>query len=87
MEIPVYLVVQTRNSILISTFYALSDAIGKGGASLLSELRNYVFARVAQDSVRSVGRNLFLHLHNLDLNFHLSRQTGALSKAIDRGTR
>ena len=46
-----------------------------------------MFARVAQNSIRNVGRNMFLHLHNLDLNFHLSRQTGALSKAIDRGTR
>jgi len=53
----------------------------------MNELRNYVFAKVAQDSIRRVGRNVFLHLHSLDLNFHLSRQTGALSKAIDRGTR
>lgn len=65
----------------------LLDALARGGASLFSELRNYVFAQVAQNSVRSVGKRLFLHLHNLDLNFHLSRQTGAMSKAIDRGTR
>ena len=53
----------------------------------MNELRNAVFARVAQSSIRRLARNVFLHLHNLDLSFHLSRQTGALSKAIDRGTR
>ena len=56
-------------------------------ASGFNELRNAVFAKVAQNSIRRVAQNVFLHLHNLDLPFHLNRQTGALSKAIDRGTR
>lgn len=59
----------------------------RASASLFNELRNAVFAKVAHDSIRTVARNVFLHLHKLDLSFHLSRQTGALSKAIDRGTR
>lgn len=42
---------------------------------------------MAQNSIRKIAKNVFLHLHSLDLNFHLSRQTGALSKAIDRGSR
>lgn len=46
-----------------------------------------MFGTVAQSSIRRIAKNVFLHLHNLDLGFHLSRQTGALSKAIDRGTR
>ena len=46
-----------------------------------------MFSKVAQSSIRRVAKNVFLHLHSLDLGFHLSRQTGALSKAIDRGTR
>ncbi|CAI9584157.1 unnamed protein product [Staurois parvus] len=50
-------------------------------------MRNAVFGKVAQSSIRRIAKNVFLHLHNLDLGFHLSRQTGALSKAIDRGTR
>lgn len=54
---------------------------------MFNELRNAVFAKVAHDSIRRVAKSVFLHLHNLDLSFHLSRQTGALSKAIDRGTR
>jgi ATP-binding cassette subfamily B (MDR/TAP) protein 7 len=41
-----------------------------------------VFAKVAQHSIRRIARNVFLHLHNLDLAFHLSRQTGALSKVF-----
>lgn len=46
-----------------------------------------MFGKVAQSSIRRIAKNVFLHLHSLDLGFHLSRQTGALSKAIDRGTR
>lgn len=63
------------------------DGLARAGATLMSELRSAVFGKVAQHSIRKVARNVFLHLHNLDLSFHLSRQTGALSKAIDRGTR
>lgn len=64
-----------------------SDGIGRATASGFNELRNAVFGKVAQNSIRRVAKNVFLHLHNLDLSFHLSRQTGGLSKAIDRGTR
>lgn len=53
----------------------------------MNEIRNAVFAKVAQDSIRRVAKGVFLHLHNLDLSFHLNRRTGALNKAIDRGSR
>ncbi|GAQ89311.1 ABC transporter ATP-binding protein [Klebsormidium nitens] len=56
-------------------------------SSLSNELRNAVFAKVAQGTIRVVAKKVFLHLHNLDLTYHLSRQTGALSRTIDRGTR
>lgn len=56
------------------------DGIARAGAAGFNELRNAVFAKVAQHSIRRIARNVFLHLHNLDLAFHLSRQTGALSK-------
>nr|QST14982.1 ABCB7 protein [Diaphanosoma celebensis] len=65
----------------------LGYGVARMGASGFGELRNAVFAKVSQHSVREVAKNVFLHLHNLDLNFHLNRQTGALSKAIDRGSR
>ncbi|XP_075394991.1 iron-sulfur clusters transporter ABCB7, mitochondrial [Tenrec ecaudatus] len=61
--------------------------VSRAGAAFFNEARNAVFGKVAQNSIRRIAKNVFLHLHNLDLGFHLSRQTGALSKAIDRGTR
>ncbi len=59
----------------------------RAGSSLFGELRSAIFARVAQSSVTKLATQVFRHLHHLDLNFHLNRQTGALSKTIDRGTR
>ncbi|EJD07002.1 iron-sulfur clusters transporter ATM1 [Fomitiporia mediterranea MF3/22] len=57
------------------------------GATLFTELLNAVFASVGQKAVRRVARETFEHLLNLDLKFHLSRQTGGLTRAIDRGTK
>ena len=57
------------------------------GAAVFQEFRNAIFASVAQKAIRRVAGNIFTHLLNLDLSFHLSRQTGGLSRAIDRGTK
>jgi ATP-binding cassette, subfamily B (MDR/TAP), member 7 len=57
------------------------------GATVFTELRNAVFASVAQKAIRNVARNVFNHLLKLDFNFHLSRQTGGLTRALDRGTK
>jgi ATP-binding cassette subfamily B (MDR/TAP) protein 7 len=57
------------------------------GSALASEARNAVFAKVAQAAIRNVTHQVFVHLHGLDHNFHLSRQTGALNRIIERGTR
>ncbi|KAJ8733062.1 hypothetical protein PYW07_015661 [Mythimna separata] len=65
----------------------LGYGIARAGAAGFNELRNAVFAKVAQHSIRKLACNVFIHLHNLDLSFHLGRQTGALSKTIDRGSR
>ncbi len=56
-------------------------------ASLFQELRDAVFSAVAQHTVRRVGHATFQHLHALSLRFHLDRQTGGLSRAIERGTK
>lgn len=56
-------------------------------ATVFQELRNAVFASVAQKAIRNVAKNVFAHLLRLDLNFHLSRQTGGLTRALDRGTK
>ncbi|THG95220.1 hypothetical protein EW026_g6390 [Hermanssonia centrifuga] len=57
------------------------------GATLFGEMLNAVFANVGQRAIRKVARETFEHLLNLDLKFHLSRQTGGLTRAIDRGTK
>jgi ABC-type transport system involved in Fe-S cluster assembly fused permease/ATPase subunit len=51
------------------------------------ELRDAIFAKVAQRSIRSVALNVFRHLHALSLRFHLERQTGGLSRSVERGTK
>uniref|UniRef100_A0A8C4GMT1 Iron-sulfur clusters transporter ABCB7, mitochondrial n=1 Tax=Dicentrarchus labrax TaxID=13489 RepID=A0A8C4GMT1_DICLA len=71
----------------MATAVLIGYGASRACAALFNELRNTVFGKVAQSSIRRIAKNVFLHLHNLDLGFHLSRQTGALSKAIDRGTR
>jgi ATP-binding cassette, subfamily B (MDR/TAP), member 7 len=67
--------------------FVLIDGSARILATLFSELRNAVFAQVGQRAVRSVARRTFAHLLDLDLRFHLTRQTGGLTRAIDRGTK
>ncbi len=65
--------------------------IAYGGARVMSlvfgELRDAIFARVGQRAIRSVALKAFVHLHSLSLRYHMERQTGGLSRAIERGTR
>ncbi|XP_069748911.1 iron-sulfur clusters transporter ABCB7, mitochondrial isoform X2 [Narcine bancroftii] len=77
----------TSTVITMATAVLIGYGVSRICAAAFNELRNAVFGKVAQSSIRRIAKNVFLHLHNLDLGFHLSRQTGALSKAIDRGTR
>ncbi|TFY50556.1 hypothetical protein EVG20_g11450, partial [Dentipellis fragilis] len=65
----------------------LGYGLARVGAALFGELLNAVFANVGQRAIRTVARDTFEHLLNLDLRFHLSRQTGGLTRAIDRGTK
>ncbi|XP_060819825.1 iron-sulfur clusters transporter ABCB7, mitochondrial isoform X3 [Bombus pascuorum] len=71
----------------VATSLLIGYGVARAGAAGFSELRNAVFAKVAHHSIRKIAKNVFLHLHNLDMAFHLGRQTGALSKTIDRGSR
>ena len=57
------------------------------GAVLFGELRNAIFASVAQTAIRTVALGTFKHLLNMDLAFHLLRQTGGITRAIERGTK
>ena len=56
-------------------------------SALFTELRELVFARVTQRAVRTIALQVFEHLHALSLRFHLERQTGGLTRDIERGTR
>jgi len=74
---------------------ALTVAVGLivayGGARIMaqgfSELRDAIFAKVVQRATRVVGLATFRHLHGLSLRFHLDRRTGAVSRAIERGSK
>ena len=52
---------------------------------IFAEIRDTLFGRVTERAIRRIGLKVFNHLHQLDLNFHLNRQTGGLSRDIDRG--
>ena len=55
--------------------------------TLLTELRELIFAKVTESAVRTVALQVFRHLHALSMRFHLERQTGGLTRDIERGTR
>ena len=55
--------------------------------ALFTELREILFARVTQQAVRTIALQVFEHLHALSLRFHLERQTGGLTRDVERGTR
>lgn len=65
----------------------LGYGLARSTASLMQESRNAIFSSVAHGTIRKVSRNVFEHLHSLDMNFHLSRSTGVISRIIDRGSR
>ncbi|WP_299616362.1 ABC transporter ATP-binding protein/permease [Pelagibius sp.] len=65
----------------------LAYGLVRVAALAFGELRDSLFARVAQNAVRRVALATFRHMHALSLRFHLERQTGGLSRAIDRGTK
>ena len=64
-----------------------SYGVARFGAVMLGELRNAIFAKVAQNAIKTVSLETFRHLMKLDLGWHLSRQTGGLTRAMDRGTK
>lgn len=67
---------------LIATYGILRFSV-----SLFTELRELIFTRVTQRAVRTIALQVFEHLHALSLRFHLERQTGGLTRDIERGTR
>ena len=74
---------------LLAVPFALLLAYGMARLSvtLFTELREFFFAKVTQRAVRRIALETFEHLHRLSLRFHLARQTGGLTRDIERGTR
>jgi ATP-binding cassette subfamily B protein len=72
---------------LIPLALIVSYGIARIAALGFGELRNAIFSKVAQNAITQLTLNTFKHLHSLSLQFHLGRQTGAISKFIDRGTK
>jgi ABC-type transport system involved in Fe-S cluster assembly fused permease/ATPase subunit len=78
-----------KDAALIFVPFALIFAYGllRFTAAASAEIRDAIFAKVTQRAVRQVATRVFRHLHVLSLRFHLDRQTGGLSRAIERGMR
>lgn len=79
---------QSANAILVLPI-ALLVAYGllRLSTTAFTELREFFFARVTQRAVRNIALKVFRHLHALSLRFHLNRQTGGVTRDIERGTR
>ncbi len=77
------------NTAMLAMPLALLVAYGalRFSTTLFAELRDVVFVRVTQRAVRRIALSVFRHLHSLSLRFHLDRQTGGMSRDIERGTR
>ncbi|MFV2005522.1 MAG: ABC transporter ATP-binding protein/permease [Gammaproteobacteria bacterium] len=75
----------TQALLVVPAFLLLAYGILRFLTTLFGELRDVVFARVIQSTMRSIALEVFSHLHRLSLRFHLDRQTGGLSRDIERG--
>ncbi|MCK9507089.1 MAG: ABC transporter ATP-binding protein/permease [Pigmentiphaga sp.] len=78
---------QTAALLAVPIGLLIAYGVARVLALAFGELRDAVFARVSQHAIRVVGLRVFRHLHALSLRFHLARQTGGLTRSIERGTK
>ena len=78
---------QPRAILVLPGFLILSYGVLRLCSTLFGELRDAIFAKVAQRAIRRIAIKVFAHLHALSLRFHLERQTGGVSRDIERGSR
>jgi len=78
---------QPRAMLVLPVFLLVSYGVLRLCSTLFGELRDAIFAKVTQRAIRRVANKVFVHLHTLSLRFHLERQTGGVSRDIERGTR
>jgi ATP-binding cassette, subfamily B, heavy metal transporter len=76
-----------EDGVAIAIALVAAYAGARFGGVVFDNLRNVVFERVGQDATRRLAENVFGHLHNLSMRFHMNRRTGAVTKVIERGTK
>jgi ATP-binding cassette, subfamily B, heavy metal transporter len=76
-----------ESGVTIAIALVAAYAGARFGGVLFDNMRNVVFERVGQDATRRLAENVFGHLHNLSMRFHMNRRTGAVTKVIERGTK
>jgi ABC-type transport system involved in Fe-S cluster assembly fused permease/ATPase subunit len=75
-----------NNRIILAPFGLVAAyGVARFATVIFAEIRDTLFGRVTERAIRRIGLKVFRHLHQLDLDFHLNRQTGGLSRDIDRG--
>ena len=74
-------------SLTILWFILGGYALARLSQQIFAEAKQYLFARVAQRAVRGAAMQAFRHLHKLSLKFHLDRQTGGMTRAVERGAK
>lgn len=78
---------QPQAILVLPAFLLIAYGVLRLCSTVFGELRDAVFAKVTQRAIRRVATQVFAHLHALSLRFHLERQTGGVSRDIERGTR
>jgi ATP-binding cassette subfamily B protein len=78
---------QSRALLIMPVALLLAYGLLRLSTTMFTELREFVFAKVTQRAVRTIALKVFRHLHSLSLRFHLNRQTGGMTRDIERGTR
>ncbi len=78
---------QSKAMLMVPVFLLIGYGLLRFSTTLFTELRDTVFAKVAQQAIRRVALEVFQHLHALSLRFHLERQTGGMTRDIERGSR
>ncbi|WP_286261851.1 ABCB family ABC transporter ATP-binding protein/permease [Thalassotalea atypica] len=78
--------ISTQQALIVPFGLVLAYGLVRFSIVFFAEVRDTLFGRVTERAIRRIGLKVFQHLHKLDLDFHLNRQTGGLSRDIDRGT-
>lgn len=78
---------QPKAVVVLPVFLLIAYGVLRFCSTLFGELRDAVFAKVTQRAIRRAAIQVFSHLHTLSLRFHLGRQTGGVSRDIERGSR